>query len=211
MANLQTSPLSLPAAANRNGNATGVIGGLFNESLVSELAPRYSHAAKLGKVFAGRGALQTLSVAGTAMTGLIIWNSSSPTSGGVDLHLLKLSGNVAVTSATTTGIAVAYLKTQTAAPTTTTAATQTCTYLGGSLGSGLAYTVATVAAAPTAFFDVLHNTAAIGTTGEDPGFLIDLEGSVIVPPQSLVCFVALGAASAASAVNLSALWAELPA
>ena len=207
MALIQGSPLALPTAAQRSGNSVGVPSGLYSELAITELAPRYSTLAKLGKIFAARGALQTLSVSGTAMTGLIVWNSSSPSGGGVDLHLLKASGNVAVTSATTTGIALGYVKVQSNAPTTTTAATQACTYIGGSTGVGLAYTVATVASAPVAQFDVLHNTAAIAATGEDPGFLIDFEGSIILPPQTAVAFVALGAASA---VNLSLLWAELP-
>lgn len=176
---------------------------------ISEVMPRYSALAKSGMLFSARGALQTLSVVGTAMTGLIVWNGSAVTS-GVDLHLLKASGNVAVTSATMTGIALARFVGQTAAPTTPTAATVVNSYLGGAAGSATAYTAGTVAVAPVAIFDVLHNTAAIASTGEDAGFLIDFEGSIVVPPQTGVCFAALGAASAASAVNLSLLWAELP-
>ena len=207
---LQTNALALPSKANTSGNNAGVPSGLASELLLSELLPRYSNLAKLGKVFTARGALQTLSVAGTAMTGLVVWNGSSPGS-GVDLHLLKATGNVAVTSATMTGIALARGTNQLAAPTTTTAATQTNNYLTQPLGAGLAYTVATLSAAPVAQFDVLHNTAAIATTGEDNGFSLDFEGSIIIPPQGIVAFVALGAASAASAVNLSLMWAELPA
>lgn len=182
----------------------------FGELAVSEVMPRYSALAKSGFVFTARAALQTLSVAGTAMTGLIVWNSSSG-SNAVDLHILKISGNVAVTSATMTGIALARLTGQTSAPTGTTAASSYGNnYIGGVAGAGIAYSVATVIAAPTAMFDVLHNTAAIATTGEDAGFYEDLEGSIIVPPGVIICFVALGAASAASAVNLGAMWAELP-
>lgn len=176
---------------------------------VSEVMPRYSALAKSGFMFSARGALQTLSVVGTAMTGLVLWNGSA-VNNGVDLHLLKASGNVAVTSATMTGIALARFVAQTAAPTTPTAATVFNSYLGGAVGSGLAYTAGTLANAPVALFDVLHNTAAIASTGEDAGFLIDFEGSIVVPPQTGVAFAALGAASAASAVNLSLLWAELP-
>jgi hypothetical protein len=177
---------------------------------VSQVMPRYSAMAKSGFIYTARGALQQLSLAGTAMTGLVVWNSSTPVN-GVDLHILKISGNVAVTSATMTGIALARGTGQASAPTSTTAASAYGNnYLGGAAGSGNAYTVATVAVAPVAMWDVLHNTAAIATTGEDVGFYEDLEGSVVVPPGGIITFVALGAASAAAAVNLGIMWAELP-
>jgi hypothetical protein len=179
---------------------------------VSEVMPRYSAMAKSGFVYTARGALQTLSAAGTAMTGLIVWNSSSSSGiNGVDLHLLKVSGNVAVTSAGLTGIALARGIAQSTAPTSITAASSYGNnYFGGAAGAGIAYTVATVAVAPVAMFDVMHNTAAIATTGEDLGFYEDFEGSVVVPPGGIITFVALGGASAASAVNLGMIWAELP-
>lgn len=181
----------------------------LGELSVSELMPRYSALAKSGKVFSARGALQTLSLAGTAMTGLILWNGSS-TTGGVDLHLLKTTGNVPVTSATMTGIALAQFSAQPSAPTTATAATVLNNYVGGAAGQAFAYTAGTLVTTPTAKLDVLHNTAAIATTGVDIGWYVDLEGVIVVPPQTGVCFVALGAASAASAVNLDLTWAELP-
>ena len=179
----------------------------LGELAVSEVMPRYSAVSKSGKMFYASGALQTLSASGTAMTGLVLWNSSSGSS-AVDLHVTKVAGNVAVTSATLTTIWLGR-NAQASAPTSTTAAVQTAGYIGSSTGSGLAYTVATVAAAPTAILPLLHNTAAINTVGEDPGFYLDLEGSVIVPPGYAVSFFG-NAASAATAVNLSIAWAELP-
>ena len=212
MALIQTTPLAMPAKSQLgSGNAVGTPSGIMAEQVFSEVLPRYSSLTKLGKTFTARAALQTLSVAGTAMTGLIVWNSS-PAGAGVDLHMLKLSGDIAVTSATLTGIALAYGRGQVSTPGTATAASsQNCNYIGGNVGAGLGYNIATMTNAPVAQFDVLHNTAAIASTGEDVGFLIDLEGLIIVPPQQYICFVALGAASAASAVNLSAMWAEVAA
>ena len=210
---LQTTAFAMPSKSQLgNSNSVGVPSGIVAEGLYTELLPRYSTLAKLGKVFVARGALQTLSVAGTAMTGLVLWNSSPAGGGGTDLHLLKCSGNVAVTSATMTSIALGFGKGQVTVPGTVTAASaQNCTYIGGGSSFGLAYNVATMSNAPVAQFDVLHNTAAIALTGEDSGFLIDFEGSIIVPPQQYVAFIATGAASAASACNLNFLWAEIPA
>jgi|SRR6266850_82116 len=179
---------------------------------ISEVMPRYSALAKSGFVYTARSALQTLALAGTAMTGLVVWNSSAGSqANAVDLHILKISGDVAVTSATLTGIALARGTGQSTAPTSTTASSSYGNnYLGGSAGAAIAYSVATLATAPVAMFDVMHNTAAISTTGEDVGFYEDLEGVIVVPPGGVICFVALGAASAASAVNLGMMWAELP-
>ena len=212
MALVQTTALAVPQKSQLGAaNSVGLPSGLIGESVVSEVLPRYSSLTKLGKVFTARCALSTLSATGTAMTGLVLWNSS-PAGSGVDLHILKCSGDVAVTSASLTGIALAYGKGQASVPGTVTAATSTASdYIGGNVGSGLAYSVATRTNAPVAQFDVLHNTAAIAVTGEDSGFLVDFEGSIVVPPQQYICFVALGAASAASAVNLGIKWAELPA
>jgi hypothetical protein len=63
--------------------------------------------------------------------------------------------------------------------------------------------------ATTAFFPLLHNTAAINTVGID-AVVWDLEGSIIVPPNTVIGLAALGAASAASAVTASLLWEEVP-
>lgn len=180
----------------------------LGELAVSEVMPRYSALAKSGKINTGRGALQTLSVAGTAMTGLILWNASST----VDLHVLKVSGDVAVTSASLTGIALGFGTGQVVSPTGTTNGIRSNNYVAATGNVSLAglYTGATMTFAPVAQFDLQHNTAAISTTGEDSGFLIDFEGSIVIPPTSYVAFIALGAASAASAVNLSIMWAELP-
>jgi hypothetical protein len=50
------------------------------------------------------------------MTGLQLWNGS-PLVNGVNLSLLKIGGNIIVTSATTTGLSFAYGTGQATAPT----------------------------------------------------------------------------------------------
>jgi hypothetical protein len=208
---LQANGVTLPAKAQAGGNVAGVPSGFMNELLSTPLMPAYYTAAKLGKSFTAFAALQTLSVVGTAMTGLILWNSSTPGS-GVDLVVTLAAADVAVTSATLTGVAIAYGRNQVTAPSTATAASaQFCDYIGNPLAAGLAYNIATMSVAPVSTWLVLHNTAAIAVTGEDPGQQIDFQGSIIVPPQQYVCFSALGAASAASAANLSLKWIEVPA
>ena len=51
--------------------------------------------------------------------------------------------------------------------------------------------------------------AAISVTGEDPGWSIDFEGAIIVPPQSYVCIAAVGGAVAAAGMNAGIMWAEV--
>jgi len=174
---------------------------------VSELMPKYSALTKAQQGFSARSPLATLSLAGTAMTGLVLLN---PANSGVDLHVTLTSGNVVVTSATTTGIALAYGTQGLVLPTGTTALTPLSNYVGGGqVPAAKVYSAATLAAAPVAALDLLHNAAAIATTGEDQGFIFDLGGTVVVSAGSYVTFIALGAASAASAVNLGINWLEI--
>ncbi len=145
------------------------------------------------------------------MIGLQLWNGSPAGTGGVNLVVGKCAGNVVVTSASTTSIVLATGSGQVSAPTGQTAATRTgnC-YIGGVSSQGLALSAGTFTNAPTALWTLMHNTAAIASTGEDPGFLIDFEGSIIIPPQYYVCVAAVGAAVAASGMNISLTWYELP-
>lgn len=184
--------------------------GEFSEPLVTELMPRYYQQAYRKNLFTAYAAAQALSLAGVAMIGLQIWNGS-PVSGGVNLVLLKVGGFILVTSATCTGIVLATGVGQVSAPTGQTAATRVANnFIGGPAPNALALNAGTFTNAPTAFKNLMHNTAAIASTGEDQGFSIDLEGSVIIPPQCYVCFAALGAAAAAASTNLDIMWLEAP-
>lgn len=182
--------------------------GQLGDLIVSELQPRYYEQAYRKNVFQARAALQATSLVGTAMVGLQLWNSSS----NMNLVITKLGGNIVATSATQTGVVLAAGVGQLAAPTATTAASrQQNNFIGGALGVGVAYNAGTFAAAPGVFQDLLHNTAAIATTGEDMGYYYDMEGSIIVPPQCWIAFAAVGAAGAASSNNHWIQWMEVPA
>jgi hypothetical protein len=178
----------------------------LGETIVSELHARYYETAYRRNLFAAYAAAQVLSVSGTAMTGLQLWNGSTT----VNLVLTKISLAVLVTSATMTGITLATGTGQAAAPASQTAATKTGNlFLGGAAPQATATNAATFLVAPTSLIQLAHNTAAINTVGVDQ-LVVDLEGSVIVPPQGYVALCALGAASAAAAVNASILWEEVP-
>lgn len=140
------------------------------------------------------------------MVGLQLWNSSN----NVNLLILKYGSNIVVTSATQTGVVLAAGSGQVSAPTSQTAVDRhQCNFLGAPLGVGLPYAAGTFTNAPVAFKDVLHNTAAIATTGID-SVQYDAEGLILVPPQSWICFAAVGAAGAAASNNHWIDWLEQP-
>lgn len=179
------------------------------EAIVSELQARYYEQAYRKNRYTARAALVATSLTGTALVGLVLWNSSPQA--GVNLVLSKLGGNVVATSLSQTGVALAVGTAQPAAPTGQTAVSATTNnFLGGALGYGKPMNAGTVVVAPTVLIDLLHNTAAVASSGEDPGYSIDLEGSIIVPPQSFVAIVALGAAGAAASNNHWIMWDEVP-
>ena len=174
---------------------------------------RYTEAVLQGRVFTAYCTAQALSTAAAGMVGLQLWNATlgQTGGGGYNLVLLKAGGFIFVTSATTTGIVLAVGTGQTAAPTGQTAATKvTNNLVGGLAPGGLALAAGTFTAAPAAILNLMHNTAAIGTTGEDTGFSVDLEGSIVIPPGAFVAFAALGASAAASSTNLHLMWEEVP-
>ena len=201
---------TVAAGATASSATAGAIvssrAGQLGDLIVSELQPRYYEATYRKTTFSARAALQATSLVGTVMVGLSLWNSSTDK----NLVITKLGGNVVATSATQTGVVLASGTGQLIAPTSPTVVTVKNAFIGASVGSGQAYSTGTYVNAPTATIDLLHNTAAIATTGEDQGYYLDLEGTIIVPPQCYVTFAAVGAAGAAASNNHWIMWTEVP-
>jgi len=188
-----------------DGGVAPVRSGKAGDVIVSELQPRYYENTYRRNTFSAYASAQATSLVGTAMVGLQLTNNSST----VNLVITKVAGNIIVTSASTTSLVLASGSGQVSAPTSQTAATRVGNnFLGAAAPQGLATNAATFTNAPTAMFPLLHNTAAIATNGEDQGFLVDFEGSIIVPPNFYVCIAAVGAAVAAGGSNLAITWIE---
>lgn len=186
-------------------------GGVLGDAIVSELNPVYYQAAKESRVFTSYVATVATSLAATSTIGNMIWN---PPGSGVDLVLLDWTSNIVVTSATTTGIALA-AGFQNASPTSTTAATTTgSTYIQQttlvSSSKAIAYSIATVLTAPVIVQVLHHNTAAINTVGTDMN-TGDFKGSIVVGQGGFVTLCALGAAVAASGHTSHLKWMEVAA
>jgi hypothetical protein len=174
---------------------------------VSQVMPRWATLAAAGAMFTARAALQATSLAGTALVGLQLWNRTT----NKNCAIVAVGGNVVATSATQTGVALAFGTQGTAAPTAQTAASNVINNLiGGAAPGALALNAATYAGAAANALDLLHNTAAIAVTGEDAGYFLDLEGAYMLPPGGYCAFTALGAAGAASSNNHWIMWAEIP-
>jgi hypothetical protein len=200
-----------PAQLSSGVSAVPFRQGILGDSIVSELHGRYFEQASRKNLFTCYSAARAITVVGTALVGLQIWNGS-PVVGGINVVLLKTGGMITVTSATTTGIILATGVGQTAAPTGQTAADAVKNnFIGGQSPNATAIAAGTFVAAPTGFSTLMHNTAAIGTTGEDAGYYVDFEGSIILPPQTYCAICALGATGAAASWTGYLMWEEVPA
>jgi len=180
--------------------------GKMNELITAPAFGRHHENAINRRLFQSYGAPQTLTAVNTTYTGHLLWN---PVGSGVNLVLCEVDLIVSVTSASMTGIALASAAQATTPTGTTAIERQGNMFLGGAAGAALAYKAATLTAAGTAFKALMHNTAAIATTGVDR-INVDLGDGIIVPPGYWVGLAALGAASAASAVGSSFIYAEIP-
>lgn len=164
---------------------------------------KYTEAAYRRKIFYSHTAAAATSVPATANIGNIVWN---PASSGHVLSLLKWSLAVSATSAGCLGFNLCYAV-QATAPTTTTAATTGCSYLGATTGVAKAYSVGTCLVAATPIYLLCHNLEAIALTGEDQ-LEGDFEGGIIVPPGYLACINAITAAGVG--IYSTIWWEEIP-
>jgi hypothetical protein len=180
-------------------------GGQLGEAIVANLhGKNYEQAYRGNSQFAYAG-FQTVTSLNTTATGLIILN---PANSPVNLVLNKAIVHVSVTSASSTGISLAYALAQTGVPTTTPTSSGSC-LIGGPAGYAKTGMACTMQNTPVVFAPLLHNTAAIATTGEDLQ-AFDFEGSFIIPPGVAVLLNSDGGATAASAVSATLTWEEVP-
>ena len=202
--------MTLEASVGERFLSTGVSGALRqgkNAELITAPAfGKYHETALNRRLFHSYGAPATLTAVNTTYTGHLLWN---PVGSGVNLVLCEVDLAVSVTSASMTGIALASAAQATTPTSVTAVERQGNMFLGGAAGAVLAYKVATLTAAGTAFKLLMHNTAAIDTVGVDRTN-IDLGDGIIVPPGYWVGLAAIGAASASAAVGSTFTYMEIP-
>lgn len=182
--------------------------GQLADLIVSELHGRYYETSYRRNLF--NGAVQGTGIttsAGlvTGYTGLALTN---PTTSTVNLAVNKVGYGVNAPPAAVMVVSLAF-NTSTTAVTQTTAITGRNNFLGGAAPQGL---VASSVTFPTAPINS-HILGVIGTNAitaiNESTNIIDLEGSIVMPPGSYICIVT-STASAATSFWGSFQWEEIP-
>lgn len=197
-------------ASVNDGNPASLIFGRRSDALFSELQARYRENAFRGRIFTGsNGATPSVTTVGlaTTYTGLALIN---PANSGVTLSLLKVGYSFLVVfpAAATIGLLAGYAAG--GVTTFTAAATDGAnTNLNGARGLGRAALSATLVGTP-----YLHTVFGSGLTGAittvpDIQQLVDMEGSMEIPPGGY-CAIYTSTVSGAASLAGSFMWAENP-
>jgi len=177
--------------------------------IVSQGGGKYKEQSRRSNMCFSYCAARATSVPATAQIGNIVWN---PPGSGIILSMAKWSIQIQVTSATALGITLGY-QAQAITPTTVTVADAwgNCFLNAGSPGNckAKAYAIATLLVAPIPVMNLLHNTAAIATTGVDK-IDGDFDGIWTIPPGYVVTLSAITAAIAAAGMTSILTWEETP-
>ena len=182
--------------------------GQLGEMVVQELHGRYYETAYRRNLFnaavQGTGITTSAGLV-TGYTGLALTN---PTTSTVNLVLTKVGYGVNAAPTAVMVVSLAF-NTSTTAVTQTTAITGRNNFLGGASPQGLAASSVTFPTAPVNS----HILGVIGTnaiTGlNETTDVIDLEGSIVMPPGSYIAIVT-STASAATSFWGSFQWEEVP-
>jgi hypothetical protein len=182
--------------------------GQLGDVIVSELHGRYYESAYRRNLFnaavQGTGITTSAGLV-TGYTGLALTN---PTSSTVNLVVTKVGYGVNAAPAAVMVVSLAF-NTSTTAVTQTTAITGRNNFLGGAAPQGLAASATTFPTAPINS----HILGVIGTNAitaiNETVDLIDMEGSIVMPPGSYIAIVT-STASAATSFWGSFQWEEVP-
>lgn len=183
--------------------------GNYGEQNVSELQARYYEQALRKNTFSVANQAVVATTIGLAQTytGLCLAN---PIGSGVNLALKKCSWMQSVIQATQIeGFALAYGFNSTTNVTLTAALVPQSTFIGsGAVSKAVATSSAASTGLPTApvYGTFIGNTAT--ATQNNPGGVVDLEGSVILPPGAFAVFVTPTQASV-NGMWFSFQWDEL--
>ena len=207
----QVGPLTTTTSLSASSQTNTRLGNM-GDAIVSDLHGRYYEATYRRTVYYAAALAQTTTAfatgSTTAVVGLTIAN---PISSPVNLVLNKVgvAYTVAFAAAASIGIAVGYNSSTNV--THTTPVTVRSGYVGvGSAGFGLVDSSATVPTAPnTTHIFGAGLTGAITTEPYMGPQMIDLEGSIILPPGAYATIVT-SAASGASGAFYSISWEEVP-
>jgi hypothetical protein len=202
---------ALPASS---GSTPAVRVGNLGDMIVSELHGRYYETTYRRNMFVGTSTGQNISVggnvsAGTTANTAILYN---PVSSNVNLVLNKVGINTSVvgTANAIVGLATGFSATgigSVVSPSTSTGGTAVTrgAVPGQPAGQGVVYASANLVTGST----VSHSLTSINSAVATQGTVVDLEGSLIVPPGGFVSLYAT-AAQTGSQFAVSYQWEEVP-
>ena len=188
--------------------------GRTGEQAVQMAHGGYYEPVSRGKVY--HASMQAGASLGTALTAtavtLTLYN---PATSGVNLSLMRVRVGVTTFIAagagplTTAYVLAANTNVLAAAPTATTSATIRNSLLGGAAGVGLAYTAATLPAAPVVVRSIGSLYLIGATLQTSMAYNIDdwIDGEIVVAPNTAITLQAIGSATS-GIVSMS--WEEIP-
>jgi hypothetical protein len=202
---------SLPAAS---GSTPAVRVGNLGDMIVSELHGRYYETTYRRNMYVGASTGQNISTgglvgAGTTANTAILYN---PMTSNVNLVLNKVGINTSVvgTANAVVGLATGFSSTGIGAivsPSISVGGTATTrgAVPGQPAGQGIVYGSANLVTGST----VSHSLTSINSAVATQGTVVDLEGSLIIPPGGFVSLYA-SAAQTGSQFFVSYQWEEVP-
>ena len=195
---------------NNSDSSQGITarGGRQGEQLVSELHGRYYEQAYRQNMFSGAAVGVTTTVGtATTYTGLVLTN---PIGSGVNLVPNKLGLAFLVAFAAASAIGLMRGFSATTQVTQTTPVTPSNTLTSANSGKGLLASSATLPVTPTVVQIIDAGlTGAITTAPESPIGMVDLEGSIVIPPGGFLA-IYTSTASGAASMAASMQWEEVP-
>lgn len=181
-------------------------GGRTGELIVGDAHGRYYEATSRGTIFSGSATGKDTTVGlATTYTGLCL---SNPTGSTVNLVINKVgyAFTVAFPAASVIGLMTGYSSTEV---THTTPGVIKSQKIGGPAGLGKLDVAATISTPTLNTILSSGTTAALTTAPTECSGLVDLEGSIVLPPGAFCAFYTSTAAGASGA-NYSISWEEVP-
>jgi len=195
------------AAQNKGSQPNNLRYGATGEVVVQELHGRYYEAAVRNTQFSGANIAAVTTTAGFATT-LAGFCLTNPIGSTVNLVVNKVSWAelVAQTAALLLGIQTGYSASTAVIQTTPLAPLSN--FVGQPAGVGLIASTVVMPVAPTRLILLGSLTTGAITTQIGGGNVIDLEGSIVIPPGGYAAFYT-SAASAASSLAFGMQWEEV--
>lgn len=203
MAIIRTKPGVVKAS---DGTYPELRGGTSGEAMVADAHGRYLEPARRGNVFFAATPSGQTTTAGLATTyvGLVV---SNPVGNPWNLAILKVSYAWTVIASAVNGVGIAVGFNPATNITHSAAITPASTIYGvGPTPTAKADTGAALVTAPV-YFMFLGDTP--GASTNPATIVVDLEGSLIIPPGGYVCTVTTAVSQTAS-FWASMMWEEIP-